>query len=149
MWMEKIINFVSEQKMKPQENSIVQAKRQKLAAWSMTLPAIERQGVEAALDYIDGMPEEEKTAGYLALERVISPRIRTLRNAKIDVRKRTLIGARVSRDFADLCKDAAKASGRSLTKWAYAALWDALLKQGSAVENELPKNSSNIWYGWR
>lgn len=114
------------------DNGIVQAKRKKLAAWSMMLPAIERQGIAAALDYIDGMPGDEKTLAYLALTKVISPRVRGIKTHQNDVRSRTLVGARVNRDFADLCKDAARASGRSLTKWVYAALWDALLKQHGA-----------------
>lgn len=149
LWMEKIINFVGKQETPAPENGIVQTKKQKLAAWSMMLPSLERQGIAAAMDYIDGLPGEEKTTAYLALTKVISPRIKGIRVHKNDVRSRTLVGARVNRDFADLCKAAAKTSGRSLTKWVYAALWDALLKQGSIVENELPKNSNDIWYGWR
>lgn len=111
------------------ENHIVHAPIQKLAKWMMDLPAPERQGIETALDYLEGMPEEEKTKAVLALERAISPRIRARKSHETDVKLRTLVGARVNREFADLCKAAAKAKGQSLTRWCKSALWDALIRQ--------------------
>lgn len=133
------------------QGGIVQTAMLKIGAWSQMLPAIERQGIADALDYIRGYPEDDQATTLLALQKVVSARARTAQKASFDRKKRTLIGARVNRDFADLCKEAAKASGKSVTKWCYAALTAAIIRQMKPnVENDLEENGSNdIWYGWR
>lgn len=143
----KIISIKAPNEAAPKNKAIVQTHIQKLAGWMVYLPANERQGIQDALDAVLTMPGVEQETAIKALEKVISPRIRAIKQHQNDVKTRTLIGARVNRDFADLCKQAAKASGRSVTKWCYAALWDALLRQTRRVEQEEPDSGNDIWYG--
>lgn len=144
--MEKVIELAA----RSENRGIVHTGIEELRTWAKRLPAIERRGFEAALEYIKDIErDEEKEVAVMALQRVILARIRNMRIQQNDVRSRTLIGTRVKRDFACMCRDAARASGRSLNQWVYAALWNTILHQSRFVEHEVPENdSNNIWYGW-
>lgn len=114
------------------EKGIVHTSIERLAGYMIDLPAAERQGIAAALACIDGMPEEEKEKALFALQKAISPRVRAIKCHKMDVNKRTIVGARVNRELAALCRDAARRRGQSLNAWCRAAIWNALLQQDRA-----------------
>lgn len=111
------------------EKGIVHTSIDRLVGYMIELPAAERQGIARALTCIDGMPEQEKEKALLALQRAVYPRIRAHKCHKNDVKSRTLVGTRVSREFAELCREAARRRGQSLNEWCRAAIWNALLLQ--------------------
>lgn len=111
------------------EKGIVHTSIERLAGYMIELPAAERQGIARALVCIEGMPEEEKEKALFALQKAISPRIRAHKCHKMDVNKRTIVGARVNREVAALCRDAARRRGQSLNAWCKSAIWNALIQQ--------------------
>lgn len=127
---------------------IVQTKQDRIKAWAELLPAIERQGIEGALAMLQEWPEEEREKVAELLQKVVQTRARTVQKYRFDRRKRTLVGARVNRDFADLCKAAARAKGLSVTKWCHQALQAALIQQLSPKVQEWEEGQENPWYGF-
>lgn len=120
MWMKIAIN-APKQGIVPQLLGTVE----RLAG---RLPYNERAGLQAALDYLDPSTTDGVIA-LLAISKMLTARVQTINRHDADTRRRTIVGARVKRDFADLCKQAAEERGLSMTKWCHAALWDALVKQ--------------------
>lgn len=116
---------------------VVQTKYERLQGLLQYLPSLERQAVEDALDLIKEGDKEEQEWGLKMLEKVLYARVRGVKKASFDRQKRTIIGARVNRDFADLCKAAAEERGMSVTKWCHKALVDALMKHLDTTRNDV------------
>lgn len=114
---------------------IVQTKEDRIRAWAELLPAIERQGIEGALAMLEDWPEGEREKAAELVQKVVQSRARTVKKYRFDCRKRVLIGTRANRDFAELCRAAAKAKRLSLNKWVHAALQAAIVQQMTWEDN--------------
>lgn len=136
----------------PDLAGIVQKSMVKIGAWGLLLPAEEKRGLIQAMEEIKETPIEETLKAYKAIERILQARVSVIRKQNFDVKKRTLIGTRVNRDFADQCKSAARSSGRSLNRWVYTACWNQILRQNrgsaEAVLGDADEPETNPWYGW-
>lgn len=97
-------------------------------AWDMarTLPALERQAFEESLEVLVDLSQSERTTAFCALYKVLYARFRSRKIARNDKQSRTIIGARVPRAFAEMCKWAAQCRGLSTTQWCRQALQAAL-----------------------
>lgn len=135
----------------PDLGGIVQKSMVKIGTWMKLLPAEEVRGLKKALDEIEGANQWEMVKSYKIIENILAARVNVIRKQTFDAKKRTLIGTRVNRDFADRCKKAAESSGRSLNRWVYTACWNQILRQNQgAVEAylQVDEPDTNPWYGW-
>lgn len=124
---------------------IVQTKTDAILERVQDLPTLERQGFDDALQMLQEWPEEQRAEGLKIVEKLAKTRTRTQKKARFDRHKRTIVGARVNRDFAELCKAAADASGKSLNKWCYQALRSAMMQQMRGR----PRVCDDVWEGDR
>lgn len=122
------------ERVRASTRGVVQTKIERLQGLAGYLPALERQAIADALGLVRDGDADEQEWGLKMLDKVISARVRGVKKARFDRQKRTLIGARVNRDFAELCKAAAEEQGLSVTKWCYKALVDALMHHMARVE---------------
>lgn len=110
----------------PSIRGVVQTKTARLYSLSDHLPALERQAIEGAVSATAALDEVSQEVALNGLDKVVSARVRGVKKARYDRQRRTIIGARVNREFAALCKWAAESQGMSTTQWCRQALQAAL-----------------------
>ena len=123
--------------------------RDRLMALVDDLPADERRAALDALDTI-AAGRISKAQAYALITSIVEARARTEQRRKsdrrTDRRRRTIVGARVPRGYADLCRQAARDRGVSLNKWCLMAIAEALAHHYAADD---VGTDPNPWYGFR
>lgn len=110
------------------------------------LPVDERRAASGALKVVRGTPGEDALCDVLAARRRTEQRRQSDRLT--DSQRRRLVGARVSRAVAEMCKDAAANCGLSLNAWTTRALMAALKNTQTQDIASTDRQNHNPWYGW-
>lgn len=122
--------------------------RERLMPLIEALPADERRAGIAAVNSI-GTGRMSRGKALAIVSDIIEARARTearrRSDRRTDRRRRTLIGCRVPRSYADLVRRAAADRGLSLNKWCHLAIAEALAHHYVADDTE---QEANPWYGW-
>lgn len=91
-------------------------------AWWDDMPAAERRAVTAILSSSANADPHTKAAIESSVAQLLRSRAAHLVRNRSDRNRRVLVGARLSRPAAEMCRKAAEASGRSLYRFVVDAL---------------------------